>query len=153
LLTGDLPALAPEKGVVPAHDRHLAFCSRLARRGPWELSARTSFRCIFGTVVLDLSQARLSGAETDLEIYNLFGMVSVIVPDGVLVSVSGGGLFASQVLDLPSDSSITSAPRLRITSRGPGGTLYVRNPGEPPEYRGLYRSGRDCAPVATARGE
>jgi hypothetical protein len=130
VLTGDLPAVAPEPAGVPEHTRHLAFCSKLVRRGPWELAARSSFRCIFGTVVLDLSEVRLSSSETELEIYNLFGTVTVIVPDGVQISVAGGGLFASQHIDPPARSRVASAPRLRISARGPGGTLYVRNPGE-----------------------
>lgn len=97
-LTRDLPAHTAERAVVAAPGRHLAFCSTLVRRGPFELEPRTSFRCIAGTVVLDLSEARLSGSETDLEIHNLFGTVTVIVPDGVQVSVSGGGLFGSEVI-------------------------------------------------------
>jgi hypothetical protein len=109
--------------------RHLVFCSQLVRRRPGELAARSSFRCIFGTVVLGLSRMRFSSSETELEIYNLFGTVTVIVPDGVQISVSGGGLFESQHIDGLARSSIASVPRLRINARGPGGTLYVRNPG------------------------
>ncbi len=125
-LTRDLPAPAHDPGVVPAHAQHLAFCSKLVRRGPWELASRSSFRCIFDTVVLDLSEVRLSGAETELEIYNLFGTVTVVVPEEMQVSNAGGGLFASQVIDTRSQPSVAGAPRLRINARGPGGTLYVR---------------------------
>jgi hypothetical protein len=128
LITRDLPAMVTEPAVVPEHDRHLAFCSMLVRRGPWELAARSSFRCIFGTVVLDLSEVRLSSSETELEIYNVCGTVEVIVPEGVQITVSGGGLFASQHIDTPARPSLASAPRLRIRARGPCGTLYVRNP-------------------------
>jgi hypothetical protein len=133
LLTRDLPAHRYGQGSVAAHDRHLAFCSKLVRRGPWELEPRTSFRCIFGTVVLDLSEARLSGTEIDIEVYNLFGTVTVIVPDGVQTTISGGGLFASQVVDTPSRPTVSGGPRLRIKARGPGGTLYVRNSKQHPE--------------------
>lgn len=131
-LTRDLPAAAPAvtPEAVPAHARHLAFCSKLVRRGPWELASRSSYRCIFGTVELDLSQVRLSDADTELELYNLFGTVTVIVPEGVQVTVGGGGLFASQVIDPPGEPSVPGAPRLRISARGPGGTLYVRAPRE-----------------------
>ena len=38
-----------------------------------------------------------------LEVYNLFGTVTVIVPEGVEVVVRGGGLFASQRIRRPSD--------------------------------------------------
>ena len=63
-----------------AHERHVAFCSRLVRSGPWELAARSEFRSFFGTITLDLSQARLAGSEVELQIYNLFGTVTIIVP-------------------------------------------------------------------------
>ncbi|HEY1687830.1 MAG TPA: DUF1707 domain-containing protein [Solirubrobacteraceae bacterium] len=107
--------------------RHRAICSRLERRGPWELPSSSSFSSIFGTIELDLRQARLSSATSELAIYNLFGTVTVIVPDGIEVSVEGGGAFASQVIDPPATSPAPGAPVLRIRASGPGGTLYVRH--------------------------
>ena len=135
LVTQDLPAAAPSNEAGHARVRHVALCSRLVRQGPWEIPARSSFRCIFGTVVLDLAQARLSGLDTDLEIYNLFGTVTILVPEGFQISVEGGGAFASQVI-APSEQPLAAgAPRLRIRTRGPGGTLHVRSaspaPGRP----------------------
>jgi hypothetical protein len=145
VLTRDLPAVAPGADAVPVTARHLAFCSKLVRRGPWELQQRSSFRCIFGTVVLDLTQARLSAADTELDIYNLFGTVTLVVPDEVQVNVTGGGAFASQVIETPPQPSAPGAPRLRISARGPGGTLYVRMPTERPPSR--------LARLLGARGE
>ena len=104
----------------------MAFCSRLVRSGPWELAARSEFRSIFGTITLDLSQARLAGPEVDLQIYNLFGTVTIIVPESVDVSVSGGGMFASQVIQPHTAPPVAGAPKLRINARGPGGTLCRR---------------------------
>jgi hypothetical protein len=111
---------------VPTQERHVAFCSRLVRSGPWELAARSEFRSIFGTITLDLSQARLAGPEVDLEIFNLFGTVTVLVPENVDVSLTGGGMFASQVIEPHTTRPVPGAPKLRINARGPGGTLYVR---------------------------
>ena len=129
-LTRDLPAApppAPSTEVATPHERHVAFCSRLVRSGPWELAARSEFRSICGTITLDLSQARLAGSEVELQIFNLFGTVTVIVPESVQVNVSGGGMFASQVIQPPSAPPVPGAPKLRINARGPGGTLYVRS--------------------------
>jgi hypothetical protein len=134
-LTEDLPAAPPPPPAVTStstevaapHERHTAFCSRLVRSGPWELSARAEFRSICGTITLDLSQARLAGPAVDLDIFNLFGTVTVIVPESVQVNVSGGGMFASQVVQPPSAPPVPGAPKLRINARGPGGTLYVRS--------------------------
>jgi hypothetical protein len=123
-LTRDLPG-NPAASAPPA-EAHLAFGSHLVRRGPWSLPHRSSWRSIFGTIDLDLSQARLAGPETVLEVYNLFGTVTVIVPDGVEVVVRGGGLFASQKIEAPERSPIAGGPRVTIDTRGPGGTLYVR---------------------------
>ena len=131
-LTNDLPSAAVEVAAPADQDRHLAFCSKLERRGPWALALHSSFRCICGTVVLDLSQARLSGPESRLELYNLCGTVTVIVPDGLQVSVVGGGLFASEVIEPPAEPGLAGAPRLRISSRGACGTLHVRPPRERP---------------------
>ncbi len=131
-LTRDLPAAAPPLAATPSseiarpQERHVAFCSRLVRSGPWELAARSEFRSIFGTITLDLSQARLAGSEVELQVYNLFGTVTVIVPESVDVSVSGGGMFASQVIQPHTAAPVPGAPKLRIVARGPGGTLYVR---------------------------
>jgi len=134
-LARDLPAARPGAAaapstrpvsVAPAGEHHRAFCSRISRSGPWSLPAHGSYSSIFGTIDLDLRQARLSADVTELDVFNLFGTVTVIVPEGVDVSVDGGGLFASQVIDSPQVPPVRDAPKLRIHASGPGGTLYVR---------------------------
>jgi hypothetical protein len=122
-LPGNAAASVPSAAVA---EEHRAFCSHLIRSGPWALPHRSSWRSIFGTIDLDLRQARLAGPDTMLEVYNLFGTVTVIVPDGVEVVVRGGGLFASQKIEAPDRSPIAGGPRVTIDARGPGGTLYVR---------------------------
>ncbi|MGA2010205.1 MAG: DUF1707 domain-containing protein [Solirubrobacteraceae bacterium] len=117
---------APAGSPTAAAQEHRAFCSHLVRSGPWSLPAGSSWRSIFGTIDLDLRQARLAGPETTLEVYNLFGTVTVIVPEGVEVVVSGGGLFASQKIEAPERPPVAGGPKLTITTRGPGGTLHVR---------------------------
>jgi hypothetical protein len=131
VLGSDLPA-APTAAPLDDTVRHLALCSRLVRSGPWEIPARSSYRCLFGTIDLDLGQARLAGPETQVEIFNLFGTVTLIVPEGVRVSMEGGGAFASQVIQAPEAPPVEGAPVLRIKTRGPGGTLHVRNQRERP---------------------
>jgi hypothetical protein len=66
------------------------------------------------------------GPETGIEVHNLFGTVTVIVPDGVDVVVRGGGWFASQKIEAPARPPVAGGPRVTIVTRGPGGTLYVR---------------------------
>ena len=63
-LTRDLPH-DPTTSAPPAaaSEEHRAFCSHLIRSGLWSLPAHSSWRSIFGTIDLDLRQARLAGAE------------------------------------------------------------------------------------------
>jgi hypothetical protein len=124
-LARDLPgnAAVPPMAVP---EEHRAFCSHLIRSGPWSLPRRSSWRSIFGTIDLDLRQARLAGPETLLEVYNLCGTVTVLVPEGVEVAVRGGGLFASQEIEPPGVLPVAGGPRLTIDTRGPCGTLHVR---------------------------
>ncbi len=126
-LTVDLPAHAPAPAVITLA-KHRAICSKLVRRGSWEIPERSSWRSLFGTIVLDLREARLAGSEVELDIYNLFGTVTVLVPGGVQLEVEGSAPFASQVIEPPSRPPPAGAPRLRIRASGPGGTLYVRAP-------------------------
>lgn len=128
----DLPATAAEE--------HRAFFSHLTRAGPWSLPRRSAWRAIFGTVDLDLRQVRLADPGTVLEVYNLFGTVTVIVPEGVEVVVRGGGLFASQKIDSPERRPVAGGPRLTIDTRGPGGTLHVRTRPNPTLKETLKRA-------------
>jgi hypothetical protein len=135
-LAGDLPGDRAAAGPPAAvSEEQRALCSHLVRGGPWSLPPRSSWRSIFGTIDLDLRQARLAGRETVLEVYNLFGTVTVIVPEGVEVVVRGGGLFASQKIQWPERAPIAGGPTLTIDTRGPGGTLHVRTGPTPPTLK------------------
>jgi hypothetical protein len=138
--TGPGPAAATSLDA-PA-EQHRAFCSHLTRSGPWSLPLRSS-RSIFGTIDLDLREARLAGKETSIEVYNLFGTVTVIVPEGVEVVVRGGGLFASQKIESPERPPASGAPRLTIDTRGPGGTLHVRTRPPRPSLKESIRAALD----------
>lgn len=129
-LTVDLPALPTLPAPHAAPAQHRATFSKLVRRGAWEIPPQSKWRSLFGTIVLDLRAARLPGPEVELEIYNLFGTVTVLAPAGIRVEVEGGGPFASQVLEPPAWPPPPGAPRLTIRVAGPGGTLHVRSSDE-----------------------
>ena len=129
-LTADLPQRplpVPADAATPV--RYSAICSHVRRAGAWEPPSRSHWRAICGTVDIDLREARLSGSEIQLDVFNLFGTVTVLVPPGITVEVEGGGLFASQIIDPPPFPAPDGAPRVRIRAAGPGGTLYVRSRG------------------------
>ncbi len=125
-LTADLPEHRQSPAVTTTGMSHRAVCSRLVRSGRWELPQRSSFRSYFGTINLDLRQATLDGEEVEVEVFNLFGTFTVLVPEGIEVSVEGGGLFASQVIEPPAGPPVPGSPKLRIRVSGPGGTIHIR---------------------------
>ena len=140
-LVRDLPSeLAPSPPPAPLSEEHRAFCSHLIRSGPWSLPGNSSWRSIFGTIDLDLRQARLAGPETVLEVHNVFGTVTVIVPEGIEVKVRGGGLFASQKIESPERAPSAGGPSLTIETSGPGGTLYVRSTPTPTLTQSLRKA-------------
>ena len=142
-LTADLPARVEANAArAPVVARHRAVASHLVRRGPWSLPGRSSFTSIFGTIDLDLRQARLESADSELEIFNLFGTVTVIVPEVIAVSVEGGGMFASQVVEAPAALPVPGAPALRIRLSGAGGTLRVRTREPPGVLERVREAGR-----------
>jgi hypothetical protein len=57
---------------------------------------------------------------------NWFGTITLIVPRGVHVEVDGGGPFGTREIDLPDTGPVADAPRLRIRTSGPFGTLRIR---------------------------
>jgi hypothetical protein len=123
-ITADLPSLPPAHADgAPA--RYRAVFSRLARSGAWELPPHSSWRAFFGTINLDLREARLAAPQAELAIHNLFGTVRVLIPPGVAVEVDGGGAFASEIIEPPPWPAPRDAPRVRIHVSGVGGTLYV----------------------------
>ena len=64
-----------------------------------ELEQSAKFSSIFGTIDLDLRQATLHGDVVEVSVFNFFGTVTVIVPEGITATVDGGGMFASQVIE------------------------------------------------------
>ena len=132
MIVADLPTA----GAADVPVKHGAWFSRLTRSGRWELAPESRVLSVCGTVELDLGQATLHGPETVMHVRNVFGTVTIVVPRGVRVSVDGGGPFGTREIDLADTGPVGDAPRLRIRTSGPGGTLRVRTSREPLERGG-----------------
>jgi hypothetical protein len=140
-LVVDLPApLPPASPAAAAPRKHRAVCSHLVRSGSWSVPLRSSWRSLFGTIDLDLRQARLTGSQTEIDVHNTFGTVTVVVPEGVEVVVEGGGLFATQKVESPERPPVAGGPVLTIFCHGPGGTLRVCSNPSPQWLQSLQRA-------------
>jgi hypothetical protein len=127
-LTADLPR--PLARGVPTSSstvvEHRAVCSHIVRRGPLALDAESKYSSWFGTVDLDLRQATLPAADVSIDVKNVFGTVTVLVPEGVDVRMEGGGLMSSEHVDISNSAVVPGAPVIRVRVSGIGGTVYVR---------------------------
>jgi hypothetical protein len=112
---------------VPAEpERNRVLMSAHRRRGRWRPARVSRHVNVCGTLELDLREAVLPGPEIDLEISSWFGTTTVLVPEGVEVELSGGGLGATRNFEVEGTPG-PDAPVVRINSRGPFGTLHVRS--------------------------
>jgi hypothetical protein len=111
----------------------------LAERAELVHAARTRFSAVLGSVTLDLRQAVLPGPDVEIEARAILGSVTVIVPAGVEVDVSGTGILSSE--DLQVDGTPPAgAPLIRIRHSGMMGSLSVRSrPGVTDEIKAQIR--------------
>ncbi len=117
--------LAPAAAVDQAEQRHRAVLSSMVREGRWPLAPRNRFSAVLGTVRIDLREAVLPGPEVEIHAVPVLGTVEILVPEGVHVVVTGGGMLSSQQLRLPGPAP-EGAPVVRIRAGGALGTLKVR---------------------------
>jgi hypothetical protein len=122
--TAGLEVAAP----APAEEtvRHRALFSNFTRQGRWRIARQGRYSAVFGNVKLDLREAVLPGPEVDIDAKAVFGSVEVIVPEGVLVELSGGGVLSSQELKVEGRAA-DGGPVIRISHRGVCGSLNVRS--------------------------
>ena len=117
--------LAPAVVVEQAEQRHRAVMASVVRDGRWTLAPRNRFAAVLGSLRLDLRDAVLPGPEVEIDAVPVLGTVEILVPEGVHVEVTGGGLLSSQQLRLPGPAP-AGAPVVRIHAGGALGTLWVR---------------------------
>jgi Domain of unknown function (DUF1707)/Cell wall-active antibiotics response 4TMS YvqF len=120
-LTRDLP---PEHDPALAHlvaaPSHVgSVFGDVQRHGRWVVPARSSWRSIFGDVVLDLREAHVPAALVEIEAQSVFGDVDLLVPEGVAVEVRGRAVFGDVCQDAGQSAGL-GAPRVVLS----GGTVF-----------------------------
>ena len=122
--TAGLDAAAPAP--IESAARHRALFSNFTRQGRWRIASESRYSAVFGNVKLDLREAVLPGPAVDIEAKTVFGTIELIVPESVLVELSGGGALSSQELKIEG-AAPDGAPVIRIHHRGLCGSLGVRS--------------------------
>jgi hypothetical protein len=114
------------------------------RRNRWRLAAHLRVLAALGKVELDLRRAEAVGTEAAMDVVCVFGRVTVIVPEGADVALSGFSFLAS------SDSHVDGppaedTPKLRIKATAVFAKVRVRS--QPGGGRGSLVASADEAPA------
>ncbi|MEV8022902.1 DUF1707 domain-containing protein [Streptomyces sp. NPDC086554] len=87
----------PSDGVVPpvADENLVAVFSSSVRKGRWRVGRRTHAYAIFGSVVIDLSEAIFEQQQVVIKAVSVFGSVDIRVPENISLRGSGTGVLGS----------------------------------------------------------
>jgi hypothetical protein len=115
-LVADLPAALPD---VPAKAKPVATLGTIRRSGAWLVPADSRYRSWFGHIQLDLRQARIGATDMRIHARTLFGVIDLLVPEGVEVEVRARSRLG-KVRQEQSAPAAFGAPRIVLT----GGTVF-----------------------------
>jgi hypothetical protein len=121
-LTEDLPPAPAATASTEAErlpTRTSTVFGDVRRAGTWTVPAGGKWESLFGDVVLDLREARVSGPEVRIDAGTIFGDVELLVPESVAVEVRSRTLFG----DIKQEAAAAAppgAPRILLT----GGTVF-----------------------------
>jgi hypothetical protein len=142
--TAGLRAAPP---VVPARtvSSIVTFLGHRRQVGRWRLPAVLRARALFGDLHLDLRDAVVNGDVVDISVVTLFGNLTVDVPEGLEVELSGFDMLGDRELRLAPVPRRPGTPLIRVRAYGLLGDVYVRTPAEgekPPSWWSWFRPSR-----------
>ncbi len=126
VLAGLPPESAPPS-TAPTSSHVVAVFGGASRRGRWRPGSRLRATAVFGGVDLDLRNAELRGSEIEIRAVAVFGGVDIVVPEGVVVELSGFSLFGgkdARVADVP---VIPGSPVVKVRGFPVFGGVSVRS--------------------------
>jgi len=95
------------------------------RAGTWTVPAESRWLSLFGDVVLDLREARVTGPEMRIEAGTVFGDVDLIVPEGVEVEARSRTVFGDTEQEA-GEAAPRHAPRIVLSGGSVFGDVRVR---------------------------
>ncbi len=130
----ELPADAPEMLT--------AILGNQTRRGRWRVPARMSARSVLGDCHSELQDAVLTSPVTTIEARTTLGSVTIFVPDGVEVRLSGSVILGSHSSEVGRDP-LPGAPVIEVHARAVLGSVTVKRAGLTERVRGALRDAVD----------
>jgi hypothetical protein len=128
------PAAPPTAALVaaPPELRLSAIFSESRQSGRWTPGRVTHVRSLFGSMKLDLREARLPQGVIELRLSVTFADLEIIVPPGISVDVGCAVMFGDVSQDTGNHPDDEGGPRLTLTGRVLFGAVRIRQrlPGE-----------------------
>jgi hypothetical protein len=130
VLTADIPdsssALARDHSG-PGDEEITAVLGNESRKGPWVVPPHLAVRSVLGDCHLEMQHAVLRGQVTTIDVVARFGSVTLFVPEGIEVRMSGRAVLGAKSSDLQGELR-PGAPVLNVRCDVFCGAVTVRKP-------------------------
>jgi hypothetical protein len=136
---------APPVGSTRTVSSVFAFFGHRRQTGRWRLPSALRARALFGDLHLDLREVTVHDEVVDISAATLFGNLTVDVPEGVEVELTGFDVLGDRELRLAPVPRRPGTPLIRVRAHGLLGDVYVRTPAEgekPPSWWSWFRPSR-----------
>jgi Domain of unknown function (DUF1707)/Cell wall-active antibiotics response 4TMS YvqF len=125
-LTVDLPA-APHNVATTIPEEITAVLGNESRKGPWVVPAHLTVRSVLGDCHLEMQQAIIEQHVTTIDATVRFGSVTIFVPDGIDVRMSGRAVIGAKSSELRGQPK-PGAPVIVVRCDVLCGSITVRRP-------------------------
>ena len=129
-----IPATLPAEG--PAELR--AVLGNQTRKGRWRVPARMTARSVLGDCHIELQDAVLTSPVTTIYARTTLGSVTIFVPEGVEVRLTGSVILGSHTSEVGSDP-LPGAPVIEVQVRAVLGSVTVKRATLTQRIRGTLR--------------
>ncbi len=124
-LVRDLPATPSDEGTRRPRRLVLSLLGGSRQTGRWRIEGRTRAIAILGGCELDLRHAEIPGSEVVLTCVAVLGGISITVPEGVEVDLSGFTIVGGRDLSLAETRRRPGTPLVRVRAFGLLGGVSV----------------------------
>jgi Domain of unknown function (DUF1707)/Cell wall-active antibiotics response 4TMS YvqF len=130
-LTADLPAVsqpvAPAGGAVTVPEEITAVLGNESRKGPWLVPPHLAVRSVLGDCHLEMQEAIIKQHVTTIDATVRFGSVTIYVPDGIDVRMTGRAVLGAKSSELRGEPR-PGAPVIMVRCDVLCGAITVKRP-------------------------
>jgi hypothetical protein len=126
-LTADLPAAGLPAVPQAEAEQIIAVLGNESRKGPWVVPPRMTVRSVLGDCHLEMQQAIIGQHVTTVDATVRFGTVTIFVPDGIDVRLTGKAVLGAKSSELRGEPR-PGAPVIVVNCDVLCGAVTVRRP-------------------------